>query len=103
MLKEGVQPQPVVDYEALLARQGKGQHTVANTALLPADDQRGPQMTSFNQFIPLSRKAQWQGTEISLVLLEDPWVPAAALRSYSVCSEESVLPSRAPHGIKHWG
>lgn len=31
MLKEDAQPQPVVDYEALLARQGKGQHAVANT------------------------------------------------------------------------
>lgn len=33
MLKEDVQPQPVLDYEALLARQGKGQHTVTNTDL----------------------------------------------------------------------
>lgn len=31
VLKEDAQPQPVVDYEALLARQGKGQHAVANT------------------------------------------------------------------------
>lgn len=31
VLKEDAQPQPVVDYEALLARQGKGQHAVTNT------------------------------------------------------------------------
>lgn len=33
MLKADVQPQPVLDYEALLARQGKDQHTVTNTDL----------------------------------------------------------------------
>lgn len=33
MLKEDVQLQPVLDYEALPARQGKGQHTVTDADL----------------------------------------------------------------------
>ena len=61
MLKEDVQPQPALDYVALLARQEKGQHTVTNTDLhflVMLCRLLLWSSTSFNQFIPLSRKAQ---------------------------------------------